>query len=98
MTSVVISKSTNPKKKMMAVFSDADGNKTKTIHFGQAGAKDFTITNDEARKKLYIQRHTNSRENFEKYDSASSLSRYVLWEKKSVAEGIKFYKNRFNLK
>ena len=97
MTSVVISKSTNSKKKYMAIFNYPDGKK-KTIHFGQAGSNDFTITKSKDRRLAYIQRHTNSRENFEKFDSASSLSRYVLWEKPSVAEGIKFYKNKFNLK
>lgn len=97
MTSVVISPSTNPKKKYMAVFSYDNGKKL-TKHFGQAGANDFTITNDKEAKNRYIKRHTNSRENFEKFDSASSLSRYILWEKTSVAQGIKFYKNRFNLK
>ena len=97
MTSVVISPSTNPKKKYMAVFKYDDGKK-KTLHFGMAGANDYTITNDKEAKKRYIKRHTNSRENFEKFDSPSSLSRYILWEKTSVEAGIKYYKKRFNLK
>jgi len=80
----------------MAVFNYADG-KVKTIHFGQAGAPDYTLTGDKERRRLYIQRHSK-REDFEKFDTAGSLSRYVLWEKTSVADGIKFYKNRFNLK
>jgi len=97
MTSVVITQSTNPKKKMMAVFNYADGKK-KTIHFGQAGANDYTITGDKEARERYIKRHTNTREDFSKFDSASSLSRYVLWEKTSRAEGIRAYKKRFNLK
>ena len=43
---VTISDSTNPKKKLMAIFTDADGKKIKTTHFGQDGADDYTITND----------------------------------------------------
>ena len=50
---VVIKKSTNPKKKLMAVLYDKD-NKTKTIFFGSAGASDFTKNKDEERKKRYI--------------------------------------------
>ena len=97
MTSVEISQSTNPKKKYMARFAYDDGKK-KTLHFGMAGANDYTITKDLEAKNRYIKRHTNSREDFEKFDSPSSLSRYILWEKTSVAKGIKFYKKRFNLK
>ena len=47
---VVIKKSTNQKKKYMAVFYE-DGKKIKTTHFGAAGMSDFTKHKDEARKK-----------------------------------------------
>ena len=49
---VVISKSDNKNKKMMAVI---DGKKT--VHFGQAGASDMTQHKDKARKQRYIDRH-----------------------------------------
>ena len=34
---VVIKKSTNPKKKYMAIFKDDNGKRVKTTHFGAAG-------------------------------------------------------------
>ena len=39
---VVISPSTNSKKKYMAVFTDSPSFKKKTVHFGSAGMSDFT--------------------------------------------------------
>ena len=42
---VKIQKSTNPKKKYMAIFTD-NGKKVKTTHFGSAGMSDFTINKD----------------------------------------------------
>ena len=49
---IEISKSNKKDKKLMAVI---DGKKT--IHFGQAGASDFTKHKDEDRKARYIDRH-----------------------------------------
>ena len=43
--SVSIKKSTNPKKKYMAVFTSKD-RRSKTTHFGSAGMDDYTKTKD----------------------------------------------------
>lgn len=91
---VVISKSTNPKKKYMAVFTD-NGKKVKTTHFGQAGALDFIKTKDEERKKRYLDRH--KKEDWNKYMTAGSLSRYISWNKPTLRASIADYKRRFNL-
>jgi hypothetical protein len=96
MVSVSIKKSTNPKKKYMAVFSE-NGKKIKTTHFGSAGMSDFTKHRDEERKKRYLQRH-RARENWNDYKSAGALSRWILWNKPSLRASISNYKNRFNLK
>jgi hypothetical protein len=92
---VKISKSTNPKKKLMAVFYD-NGKKKKTTHFGSAGMSDFTKHNDEDRKKRYLDRH-RVRENWNSYMTAGSLSRWVLWNKKTLKASIEDYVKRFNL-
>ena len=94
---VIIKKSTNPKKKLMAVFSSKDSSRTKTTHFGQRGASDFPTHKDEARKQLYLDRH-RKRERWEDYTSAGSLARYVLWNKTTRQASINDYKRRFNLK
>ena len=96
MVSVVIKKSTNLKKKLMAVFTYEDG-KTKTIHFGAAGMSDYTKNKDPERKKAYLERHKKN-ENWLKYDSAGALSRWILWDKTSLKDSINSYKKRFNLK
>jgi len=92
---VIIKKSTNPKKKYMAIFSN-DGKKVKTTHFGSAGMSDFTIHKDEERKKRYIARH-QKRENWNAYMTAGSLSKHILWNKPTLRGSITDYKRRFNL-
>ena len=78
---VIIKKSTNPKKKLMAVFSSKDGDRSKTTHFGSAGMSDFPKHRDEARRQRYLDRH-RKRENWNDPQSAGALSRYILWNKK----------------
>ena len=90
-----IVKSDKPEKKMMAVFQ-SDSGRTKTIHFGARGMDDYTITKDKEQMERYLNRHRSS-ENWSKADSAGALSRYVLWSATTLEQGIRNYKNRFNL-
>jgi len=92
---VEIKKSTNPKKKYMAIFYD-DGKRKKTTHFGSAGMSDFTKNKDEKRKKLYLERH-RKRENWNSYMTAGALSRWILWNKPTLSASIADYKKKFNL-
>ena len=96
---VVIKKSTNEKKKYMAVFYDTVNGKekkVKTTHFGAAGMSDYTKHKDKARKQRYINRH-KANENWNNYMSAGSLSRYILWGEPTLRASIQKYKNKFNL-
>ena len=93
---VIIKKSSNPDKKYMAIFTYND-NKTKTTHFGSSTMSDYTIHKDKGRKLRYIKRH-KKRENWNDPVSAGALSRWILWNKPSLRESIKDYKNKFNLK
>ena len=92
---VEIKKSTNKNKKFMAIFYDGN-KKIKTTHFGAAGMSDYTIHNEDARKKRYLDRH-RKRENWNDFKSAGSLSRYILWNKKTLNASIADYKKKFNL-
>lgn len=92
---VDITKSTKPDKKLMAVFYK-DNKKIKTIHFGQAGADDFTITKNLEQKQRYIDRHKKN-EDWNNPMKAGTLSRMVLWNKPTIQEGIKAFKSRFYL-
>jgi hypothetical protein len=92
---VQIRKSTDPKKKLMAIFTE-NGKKVKTTHFGAAGMDDFTKTKDEAQKKRYLDRH-RKRENWSAPKTAGALSRWILWNKPTRAASIADFKRRFNL-
>jgi hypothetical protein len=83
-----ISKSKRKQKKFQAVFIYPNGRK-KTTHFGQKGASDYTKHKDDERKKRYITRHTK-RENWgcKNFATAGFLSRWILWNKKTVKSSI----------
>ena len=78
-------------KKLRAIFNDG----THT-DFGSKGYTDFLKSNSESKKKLYIARH-KVRENWNSPKTAGSLSRYILWNKKTLKDSIADYKKRFNL-
>ena len=105
---VEIKPSSRSDKKLMAIFKKDDG-KTITTHFGQAGARDFTLINDKnskfylpnsgAREKVkqsYLKRHAK-RENWAAYMTAGSLSRFILWNKPTLSASIRDYKRKFKL-
>ena len=94
---VEIKKSNNPRKKLMAIFYDKDKKKIKTVHFGQAGAEDFTITNDEKQKELYRKRHLKDLKTND-YMRAGYLAYFVLWSKPTLKASIAHYMKMFKLK
>ena len=101
--SVEISRSTNDEKKLMAVFSDEEGNKIKTTHFGQRGASDYTKHGEKERMERYLERHgggttTSTKEDWKDPTTAGSLSRWILWNKPDLKSSFNDYKKRFNLK
>lgn len=75
----------------MAVFDN------KTVHFGQKGASDYTLNKNDVLKNAYIKRHEKN-ENWNDPYSPGALSRWILWEKKSLSEAISNYKRKFNFK
>ena len=95
MIQAIFSKSTNPKKKYKVIVTD--GERKKTIHFGQAGAEDYTIHKDEERKNRYIDRH-KSREDFQDPFTAGFWALHLLWNKKSINSSLKDIKDKFNIK
>jgi len=92
---VIFKRSTNSKKKYMAIFYNGK-DKIKTTHFGAAGMSDYTKHKDKARKERYLNRH-RKRENWNDYMSAGSLSRYILWGEPTFRDSVKAYKKRFKL-
>ena len=88
---VRVSKSNRAGKKYMAAIEGGP-----TIHFGAKGFQDFTLTGDEDRKAAYIARH-RVREDWtlEGVKSAGFWSRWLLWNKPSLAESIADVNRRF---
>ncbi len=89
-----ITPSTKADKKLMAIF-DNDGRR-KTVHFGQKNADDFTITKNVEQKNRYQSRH---RKDLDTKDPsrAGYLSWFILWNKPTLTESIRDYRQRFNL-
>lgn len=92
-----IKPSTNPKKKLMAIFYEND-KKVKTTHFGQRGADDYTITRNKEQRERYRARHKKDLKTGD-FKKAGFLSYYILWgDSTSRRTNIASYKKRFNLK
>jgi len=94
-------KSSKKDKKLSAIFSLPNG-KERIVHFGANGMMDYTkyyAQNPElaeTRKNLYIQRH-EQREDWNNPMTSGALSRWILWNKKSLRESIADYKRHFKL-
>lgn len=89
------------KKKMKAVFRNIRTRKNKTVYFGGKGYGDYTIYNKtkgkvyaDMKKKNYLARHRKN-ENWENPITAGSLSRYILWNKRTLKASIEDYIRRF---
>jgi len=92
---IVISKSTNKNKKLMAEFFDGD-KKVKTTHVGSAGMDDYTLTGDKKARERYRVRHKKDLDTKDP-TRAGYLSYYILWgDSTSRDKNIKDYKKRFN--
>jgi hypothetical protein len=91
---ISITPSTKADKKYMAIF-DNDGRR-KTVHFGQKNADDFTLTKNVEQKNRYQTRH---RKDLDTKDPsrAGYLSWFILWNKPTLTESIRDYRQRFNL-
>ena len=97
-----IKNSTKPEKKMTAVFckckvkDDCKGSNHRTIHFGQKGSSTYLDHKDEAKKDAYLKRHKVN-ERWDEPQTAGSLAKNILWNKKTLSASIADFKKRFNL-
>ena len=105
---IKIVKSKNDNKKYDAFFL-LDTGKEKIVSFGQAGARDNVLINDKlskfylpkvldrnVTKASYLRRH-KARENWNDPMTAGALSRWILWNRKTLDASIKIFKNTFKL-
>ena len=89
MIEILIQPSKKADKKFDAII---DGKKT--VSFGAKGYSDFTMHGSEARKNAYLQRH-KARENWNDPTTAGALSKFVLWNKPSIAASVKDMDKQF---
>lgn len=82
-------------KRFSATFEDSTG-ATKKISFGQRFGETFIDHGDLEKRKNYIARH-RPRENWDDPYSAGALSRWLLWEKRSLPDAVREYKIRFDV-
>jgi hypothetical protein len=72
------------------------GKKEKIVSFGAKGMSDYTKHKDDERKKLYLARH-KANEDWTDPMTPGALSRWILWNKKTLKASIADFKKRFNL-
>jgi hypothetical protein len=89
---IAFRKSPKKGKKYVAVFA----NPKMTIHFGSDVSQTFAEGASTEKKENYIKRH-KVREDWTKIN-AGSLSRYVLWSKPSVQQGLQEFMRIFRVK
>jgi hypothetical protein len=96
-----IKESHKPAKKYDAVFITDD--KEKTVSFGASGYNDFILFNEKEgakvanmHKERYLNRHRKN-EHWDKPDTPGALSRYILWNKKTLKASVRDYKKRFGV-
>jgi hypothetical protein len=75
--------------KYIAIFPD------KRIPFGNVFYEDYTQHHDDERKRLYLLRHQN--EDWENPYTAGALSRWLLWNTKSLRSNLDLFKKKFNV-
>lgn len=90
-----IKKSHLPEKKYDAVFEH--NGREKLISFGASGYTDFIKSGgDIKRRERYNARH-KTREHWNDPMTAGALSKYILWNKPTLAGSIKDFRSRFNV-
>jgi len=90
-----IRRSHKKEKKWDAVFEK--NGREKVVPFGQKGYSDFTHHRNETRRLSYISRHRGMGETFKNPIKPQTLSRFILWNKKTLKSSIRDYKKRFGV-
>jgi hypothetical protein len=89
-------RSHRPEKKWDAVFVKDNG-KEKVVPFGARGMSDFTKHKDTERRARYLKRHSRMGEHWSRPDTPGALSRWILWNKKTLKASLSDFKRKFKL-
>lgn len=95
MTNIYYLKPSNKKEKKYMIELPTG----KIVHFGAKGYSDFTIHKDYERMKRYENRH-KTRENWKRsgIGTAGFWSKWILWNKPSLAASVRDTEDRFNIR
>ena len=88
-----LSKSNVKNKKYKVVL--IDGDKKRTINFGDNRYEDYTTHKDPKRKENYITRH-EKRENWNDPFTAGYWSRWILWNQPSIEASVRDLRKRYS--
>jgi len=91
---VSLKKDTDGKHKWVATIRNKTTGREKRVRFGAVGYDDFTMTGDEERKRLYLQRHSKN-EKWNDISTAGAWSMNLLWNKKSITASLADIKRKF---
>ena len=91
---VSLKKDTDGKHKWVATIRNKTTGREKRVRFGAVGYDDFTMTGDEERKRLYLQRHAKN-EKWNDISTAGAWSKNLLWNKKSISASLADIKRKF---
>lgn len=97
MVYVQLNKSNKDDKRYKAIFYDNDKKKIKSVHFGSSVGSTYIDHKDDQTKDAWIARHS-VRGTFQIPMTASSLSKNILWNKKTLKSSYEDYLKKFNLK
>jgi len=76
-------------------FVDRTGKVFKATKFGARGYSDYTKHKDPQRKQRYIRRHDTGRQDHLNPFTAGALSRWILWNKRSISASYSDFNRRF---
>lgn len=96
-TLIDLRRSSRRGKKLVAVFHNEKTGRKKTVHFGATGYEDYTTHRDPERKRRYLERHGRGRERWNDPTTPGALSRWILWNKTTIAASVRDFRRRFKV-
>jgi hypothetical protein len=93
---ITLKEANDGKHKYIVTLLNKETGRQNNIKFGAYGMSDYTQHKDIKRKTLYETRHI-VRENWNDPSTAGFWSKWILWNKPSVSESLKYTLKQFNL-
>jgi hypothetical protein len=96
-TKIYLYESDKPAKKYYIEFTNPKTGRVKKTYFGATGYEDYTMHKDDKRKDLYLARH-KAKEDYTNIYLPGALSKFLLWNKKTLPASIKDANTKFGVK